>query len=404
MVTKSIGNTIAKLRKKHGMTQLQLAQRLNISDKTVSKWESGQGYPDVTAFPLLAALFGVSIDHLMLGEKKGIAIAGNLIADIVKSIDIYPETGMMAYVSDISYAVGGCVPNTAINLAKIDYSIPISAFGKVGTDENGRYIVSQLVKNGIHVEGIRFSDKTPTSFCDVMSMPSGERTFFHKKGANAEFSPEDIDIPALSCSMLHIGYILLLDLFDAEDPQYGTVMARFLHQVQQSGIKTSIDVVSDSSADYGKKIIPALKYCNYVIINEIECCNIFELKAYDSQGNLNKENIKAAMRQMAQCGVGEKVVIHSKRISLLLDVRSGMFTEVPSLQIPKQEIKGSVGAGDAFCAGCLYSIYNEFSDKQILEFASAAAACSLFAANSVDGMKTKLDILALSEQYQRLDI
>jgi len=404
MDTKSIGNTIAKLRKKHGMTQLQLAQRLNISDKTVSKWESGQGYPDVTAFPLLAALFGVSIDHLMLGEKKGIAIAGNLIADIVKNIDIYPETGMMSYVSDISYAVGGCVPNTAINLARIDYSIPISAFGKVGTDENGRYIVSQLVKNGIHVEGIRFSDKTPTSFCDVMSMPSGERTFFHKKGANAEFSPEDIDIPALSCSMLHIGYILLLDMFDAEDTQYGTAMARFLHQVQQSGIKTSIDVVSDSSADYGKKIIPALKYCNYVIINEIECCNIFELAAYDSQGNLDKENIKAAMRQMAQCGVSEKIVIHSKRISFILDVRSGIFTEVPSLQIPKQEIKGSVGAGDAFCAGCLYSIYNEFSDKQLLEFASAAAACSLFAANSVDGMKTKLDILALSKQYKRLDI
>ena len=404
MDTKSIGNTISKLRKKHGMTQLQLAQRLNISDKTVSKWESGQGYPDVTAFPLLAALFGVSIDYLMLGERKGIAIAGNLIADIVKNIDIYPETGMMAYVSDISYAVGGCVPNTAINLAKIDYSIPISAFGKVGTDENGRYIVSQLVKNGIHVDGIGFSDKTPTSFCDVMSMPSGERTFFHKKGANAEFSTEDIHIGTLACSMLHIGYILLLDMFDAEDPQYGTVMARFLHQVQQSGIKTSIDVVSDSSADYGKKIIPALKYCNYVIINEIECCNIFKLKAYDAQGNLDKEAVKAAMQKMAQCGVSDKIVIHSKRVSFLLDVRSGVFTEVPSLDIPKQEIKGSVGAGDAFCAGCLYSIYNEFSDMQILEFASAAAACSLFAANSVDGMKSKAEILALSEKYQRVDI
>ena len=91
MDTKSIGNTISKLRKKHGMTQLQMAQRLNISDKTVSKWESGQGYPDVTAFPLLAALFGVSIDYLMLGERKGIAIAGNLIADIVKNIDLSRE-------------------------------------------------------------------------------------------------------------------------------------------------------------------------------------------------------------------------------------------------------------------------------------------------------------------------
>ena len=39
----------------------------------------------------------------------------------------------------------------------------------------------------------------------------------HKKGANAEFSPEDIDIDSLSCDIFHIGYVLLLDKFDEED-------------------------------------------------------------------------------------------------------------------------------------------------------------------------------------------
>ena len=80
----------------------------------------------------------------------------------------------------------------------------------------------------------------------------------------------------------------------------------------------------------------------------------------------------------------------------------GQVTEVPSLRIPKEEIMGSVGAGDAFCAGCLYGIYNGFSDRQTLEFASAAAACNLFAANSVDGMKTKNEILQLAEKYGRI--
>ena len=75
--------------------------------------------------------------------------------------------------------------------------------------------------------------------------------------------------------------------------------------------------------------------------------------------------------------------------------------EVASLRIPKEEIKGSVGAGDAFCAGCLYGIYNGFSDRQTLEFASAAAACNLFAANSVDGMRSKNEILQIAEQYER---
>ena len=63
MDAKTIGTMIAQLRKKNGLTQAALAQKLNISDKTVSKWESGYGYPEITQFPVLAALFGVSIDY-----------------------------------------------------------------------------------------------------------------------------------------------------------------------------------------------------------------------------------------------------------------------------------------------------------------------------------------------------
>ncbi|MBR5614398.1 MAG: helix-turn-helix domain-containing protein [Clostridia bacterium] len=404
MEAKSIGSTIAKLRKKSGMTQQTLAQKLDVSDKAVSKWENGQGYPDITIFPRLSALFGVSVDYLMLGEKKQIAIAGNILLDIVKNIDTYPQVGMMAKVSDISYAVGGCVPNTAINLTKIDKSIPISTFGKIGTDEYGRYILSQLQGNGIDASGIIMSPEVPTSFSDVMSMPSGERTFFHKKGANAEFSPEDINLDSINCDIFHIGYILLLDKFDEDDAEYGTVMAKFLKSVQERGIKTSIDVVSDSTADYGKKIIPVLKYCNYAIMNEIECCTAWKLDAYTPDGKLNYKNVELAMRNMVDAGVKDKVIIHSKKVSFALDARTSEFTVVPSLKVPKDEIKGSVGAGDAFCAGCLYGLYNDFSDKQLLEFASAAAACNLFATNSVDGMKSKAEILNIEEKYGRLSL
>ena len=55
-------------------------------------------------------------------------------------------------------------------------------------------------------------------------------------------------------------------------------------------------------------------------------------------------------------------------------------------------IKGSVGAGDSFCAGSLDGIYYGLSDEETLKFSSAAAACNLFEANSIDGMKTKEEI------------
>ena len=404
MDAKSIGVSIAKLRKKSGLTQSQLAQKLNISDKTVSRWENGLGFPEITQFPVLSELFGVSVDYLMTGERKGITLAGNILADIVKSIDCYPKIGMLANIKDISRAVGGSVPNTAIDLAKIDRTIPISAVGKVCDDEYGRYVVGQMNRYNINTEMVSVSETKPTSFSDVMSQPSGERTFFHARGANAEFSPEDVDVSALNCQIFHIGYILLLDAFDKEDKEYGTVMARFLRDVQNQGIKTSVDVVSDSTADYKAKILPALKYCNYIILNEIESSMLSDLPPYDDNGKLNPENIRKTMEFMASQGGKDKIIDHCKEAGFCYDVATGKFTMVPSLNIPSSEIKGSVGAGDAFCAGSLYGIYNSFDDAHILEFASSAAACNLFAENSVDGMLNKNEIEKMAQKYGRKKI
>lgn len=65
----SIGKTIAELRKAKGWTQIELAEKLQVSDKAVSKWEKDSGAPSVEFFPALADLFGVSIDYLMTGKK-----------------------------------------------------------------------------------------------------------------------------------------------------------------------------------------------------------------------------------------------------------------------------------------------------------------------------------------------
>ncbi len=404
MDARSIGLTIAKFRKKCGLTQSQLAEKLNISDKTVSRWENGLGYPEVTQFPSLAAIFGVTVDYLMSGERKGVTIAGSILTDIVKNIDYYPDKGMLASISQISRSVGGCVPNTAINLAKIDSTVPISVIGKIGDDEYGKYVVSEMKGYGIDCSRISVSSDKPTSFTDVMSEPSGERTFFNSRGANVDFSPEDIDIASLNSKILHIGYIMLLDTFDGEDSEYGTVMARFLHDAQQHGLKTSVDVISDDTADYKAKLGPALKYCHYAILNEFESGKVSGLEPYKENGELDIDNIRKTMEMMAAMGVKEKVIVHCKKAGFCLDVATGKFTVTPSLKIPAEEIKGSVGAGDSFCAASLYGIYTGMSDEEILEFASAAAACNLFAANSVDGMKPYKEINAISQKYGRQEL
>lgn len=63
----TIGSFIAVLRKSNGMTQQELADRLNVSNKTISKWECNDGYPELTLIPVLAEIFNVSSDEILQG-------------------------------------------------------------------------------------------------------------------------------------------------------------------------------------------------------------------------------------------------------------------------------------------------------------------------------------------------
>jgi sugar/nucleoside kinase (ribokinase family)/DNA-binding XRE family transcriptional regulator len=398
----SLGTNIARLRQKQGMTQSALAERLYVSNKTVSKWERGLGYPEVTQLPAIARILGTTVDHLMLGDRHGIALAGNILTDRVKLIDFYPEKGMLANVLSVSTAVGGCVPNTAIDLVKIDRQLPVSAYGRVGDDEGGKYVVGEMLKSGIDVSGVITSKTAPTSFSDVMSIAStGERTFFHHRGANAEFSPKDINLSLLNCKMLHVGYILLLDRFDEADEEEGTAMAAFLKRVQAEGIETSIDVVSDSSGRFAQMVIPALRYTDNAFMNEIEGSGVSGIPVRDAQGKLLIDHIRRTMEIILSKGVRRRVILHCPEAGFCLS-HDGTFTCVPSIKLPAGYIKGSVGAGDAFCAGCLYAIYRGFDDRAMLEFASGAACCNLAAEDSVSGMQDKNYIMEFIEKHERL--
>ncbi len=69
MEQKTLGSFLAVLRKANGMTQKELAERVGVSDKTVSHWERDESAPDISVLPILADIFGVTVDELLRGEK-----------------------------------------------------------------------------------------------------------------------------------------------------------------------------------------------------------------------------------------------------------------------------------------------------------------------------------------------
>ncbi|MBQ7380778.1 MAG: carbohydrate kinase family protein [Clostridia bacterium] len=333
--------------------------------------------------------------------SRGITIAGNIIVDILNNISEYPKPSMLAPIHSSSKAVGGCVPNTIIDIAKIDPTLKLNAYGLIGDDDNGKLALSYMESAGVNVDNVKTAKGMGTGTTYVMfDMSTKERTFFCALGANAVYDVDDVDVDSLDCDIFHAGYAFLMDRLDEADAEDGTRFAKLLRKASERGIKTSLDAVSADRPDYAEKLIPALKHCSYTIMNESECCAVSGLAPYHEDGSLHIENIKKTLEMFMDYGVKEKAIIHCRDAGFMMTA-DREFIMVPSFEIPKDYIKGSVGAGDAFAAGCLYGLYQGYDNKRILEFASCASAANLSEADAVSGLRTKEELEKIEKMFKR---
>ena len=314
----------------------------------------------------------------------GIAVAGSLLVDKLNEISEYPKSGELTKIINTAQSVGGCVPNVAIGLKKLSPQMQVYALGKAGNDDEGRFIRNELTMYGIDVSGINFCGEK-TSFTSVMSVVGGERTFFSYAGASAQFGYDEVDFDALNAKMLHLGYFLLLDKVDGGDG------VKILQEATRRGIKTSIDLVSENSDRY-QSVLPCLAYTDNVIVNEVEAGRLAMIEP-------KKENLRTIAQRIKSYGVRERVVIHLPDMGVCLS--NNGFTVVPSYELPEGFIKGTTGAGDAFCSGALLGIYRGVPDEEILSFASSVAAAALSAADAVSGIKSEREIFDLCKNLKR---
>ena len=318
--------------------------------------------------------------------NKGIAVGGNIVVDYVKTIGGYPKEGNLSTITEVSKAVGGALPNVLLDLSRMDERLPLKAVGLVGEDADGEWILETLCQHGIDTTQIKKDNRIGTSFSDVMTVgDTGARTFFHYRGTNQLLNVEHFDFERLDTDILHLGYALLLDALDAPDEEYGVVMARLLDKAQKNGLRTSLDVVSENSTRFSRIVPPSLRYCNYFIVNEVEASLTTGIEARDADDRLLVENMERICKRLLDMGVNDLVVIHAPEGAFAMDQKS-MYYVQGALKLPDGYIKGTVGAGDAFCAGVLYSLYKQWKVEKALQIGTAAAACCLSERNATDGM------------------
>lgn len=127
MSNKTIGEIISSLRKEKGMTQNDLAEKMNVTDKAVSKWERNLSCPDVNSISKLAEILNVSVDELLTAQKRN--EQDNNKVDEVTNIALI----------GVGLAMGICVIVTSI-LKQIDTSSAFTMLG-IGLSSFGIYLL-----------------------------------------------------------------------------------------------------------------------------------------------------------------------------------------------------------------------------------------------------------------------
>ena len=318
---------------------------------------------------------------------RGIAIAGSILVDRINEIEKYPTSGELTKILSVKLATGGCVPNVAIDMKRLCPDLPVYAIGRVGKDTDGEFATSVLEEYGVDVSGIKLADEK-TSFTEVMSEVGGQRTFFTYPGASADFGICDFDFDSAEYDMLHLGYFLLLDRIDAGEGEL------VLKEAKARDIKTSIDLVSENSDRYSL-VIPCLKYVDNLIINEMEAGKLTGIEP-------TKDNLVAIARALLDMGVNERVIIHEKSLGIV--VTKDKVCSLGSFELPSGFIKGTTGAGDAFCAGALLGIYEGKCDEEILRLATISAVGALSMADAISGMREFSELEELTKDFRRTEI
>lgn len=122
------GTIIKELREKNHLTQAELAKKLSVSDKTVSKWETAKGYPDISLLEPIARVFDISITEL---------ISGNPVSNVNVSANMMRSK---FYVCPVCGNVIHCMGETVINC----HGVLLAPLEAEETDENHKILIEKV--------------------------------------------------------------------------------------------------------------------------------------------------------------------------------------------------------------------------------------------------------------------
>ncbi len=299
---------------------------------------------------------------------------------IGRTIDDYPPPGGLRLFEQLTLTTGGNAVNCSIALGKM--GIDCQAIVKVGDDPLGEFVISELRKYRVGIDGVIHGRGIHTPYTFACIFTGGQRSFFHTQGANGTLAYDEIDQQIIRrAKYCFVTGTMVMKTFD------GAQTAHLLADAQKAGVKTLLDTVYVDNAStelWHANVLPCLPALDYFIPSQPEARKITGLQ---SPGEI------ARFMQDQGC---RNVVIKMDEHGAFCRDADGTETMVPCYAVEK--VVDTTGAGDTWSAGFVAGLREGLSMPDAALLGNATAAHCIQSAGASTGIVPMEQIKAFQKR------
>lgn len=324
--------------------------------------------------------------------RSGVACVGSVMVDVAKVIEAYPAPERLVMIEQVSRSTGGPALNLAVDLRLLGARFAVGLVGAVGDDGNGALVRAECTRLGIDIAGLVTAPGLATSFTDAMiERDGGRRTFFHHQGANGPLDFSGVRPADLWARILHVGAPGLHSLLDAPTTDdatgSGNGWSTLLARAQAAGLYTNLELVSVPPERIRALALPCLPHLDSIVVNELEAAAVLDAAAPPAaiDAPVDWVALESLARALIQAGVGQLAVVHFPA-GCVAAAPGGRTWRQGSVRLPREAVRNTTGAGDAFAAGVVLGTHDDWPIQDRLRLGVAAAAACVQSTDTSTGI------------------
>ena len=287
----------------------------------------------------------------------------------------------------------------AFDLKRLDPDFPVEAMGLVGDDDLGRFLFSECDARGINRAALRAVPGGATMSVDAFNVEAnGRRTHFYHQGVAAGMTPDDFDFSSTRARILHLGLPGAHKAMDRQWREEANGWVAALRKAKAAGLVANLELMTTSAERLAELGRPCLPHLDWLIVNDYEIGALAGRETRRADGSTDPAAVAEAIEDVLVLGSMRWAAAHFPQ-GAVVGARDGSRLALGSVALPASAIVGANGAGDAYAAGMLYGVHEQWPIAKCLELGHACAAASMRAVSTTGGVGTVAESLALAKQW-----